>query len=136
MSRSASTGKATVRAGGNAPITAASADFQTELLLKLAALDAPAKMGKFVVQSPADDRGELKSYLVLRDDWLADKDDCLKVRDVIAFSLDKMDMHNYRTHEAIGIEYILPLAWIKGFQWATEEEHEKFFDIHQYKDTN
>ena len=137
MSRSASTGKGVGRESeNNAPITSADADFQMQLLLKLAAQGAPARMGKFVVKKPTDDHGELRSYLVIRDNWMSDKADCLKVHDVLAYSLDKIDMHNYKTHEAIGIEFHLPLAWVKGFQWATEKEHETFFDIHAYKETN
>jgi hypothetical protein len=108
----------------------------TELLLRLAALDAPARMAKFVVQKPTEDRGSLKTYLMLRDDWRADKADCLKVYDMLAFCLDRVEMHAYKTHDAIGIPFVLPLSWVKGFQWAEEVEHEKFFDIHAYKDPN
>jgi hypothetical protein len=108
----------------------------TLLLLKLAAQDAPARMGKFVIQKPDEDHGILHSYLVIRDDWLSDKPDCLKIHDMHAYSLDIVDMHAYNTHEAIGIEWHLPLSWIKGFQWATEKETESFFDIHAYKETN
>ena len=120
----------------NSTIISTSPDFVTHLLLKLAAEASPARLGKFVVQKPDQERGELRILMVIRDDWLSDKADCLKLRDLLSFSLDKVDMHHYKTHEAIGIEWDVPLGWIKGFQWATEEETEKFFDIHAYKEPN
>ena len=144
--RSASTKKseATVRSmdgkagagSNNSPITSTSPDFVTQLLLRLAAEPSPSRVGKFVIQKPSQERGELRTLLVIKDDWLSEKEECLKLRDILAFSLDKVEMHAYKTHEAICIEWDVPFSWIKGFQWATEKEHEKLFDIHAYKETN
>jgi hypothetical protein len=74
--------------------------------------------------------------LVLRDDWVSDKPDCVKFYAVHAYCPDLIEMHHYKTHDAIGLPEHVPIAWIKGFKWATDDEAAKFFDIHQYKDTN
>ena len=108
----------------------------TELLLKLAAEPSPARLAKFVIRKPDEDHGELQILMVLKDDWVSDKPGCLKLHAVHAFSLDKVDMHAYMTHEAIAIEWHVPISWIRGFQWSTEEDTKGFFDIHAYKDPN
>jgi hypothetical protein len=137
VSRTASTGKGVEqKPDNNTPITASDPNFLLSLLLKLAAEPSPARLGRFVIHTPDEERGELRLLLIVKDDWLSDRPECLKVRDIHSFSLDKIDMHMYKTYEAIGIEWHVPFSWLKGFQWATEEEHEKFFDIHGYKETN
>jgi len=121
----------------DAPITRkGDADFITLLLLKLAAQSDHARIGKFVIQRPSEDVGSLQTYLVLRDDWLSERTECLKVHDVLPFSLDLCEMYQYRTHDAIAIEKHIPFDWVLGFQWANEKEHAKFFNIHAFKEPN
>ena len=134
--QSSDSGGSSSDTSADSPITSTSPDFVTELLLKLAAEPSPARLGKFVIRKPEDSQGELRILMVLKDDWISDKPGCLKLRDIHAFSLDKVDMYAYATHEAIAIEWDVPIDWIKGFQWSSEEDTRGFFNIHAYKDPN
>ncbi len=118
----------------DSPITITQPDFEQQLLARLSGLNCLARMAKILVQKPTEKEPTVRAYLIVRDDVTAERHACLKVYDVLAYCPDLMDMHQYKTHEAIGIPYELPISWIKGFQWADAASEERFFDIHQFRD--
>lgn len=120
----------------DSPITITQPDFAKEFVRRLGSMTAPMRMAKVLVQKPTESEPVVHAYMVLRDDIRADRYECIRFYRVTAFSTDKTEMYQYKTHEAIGIPVEIPVRWIKGFQWTTAQAEEQFFDIHQFKDPN
>jgi len=111
-------------------------EFKEALFRMLSNMTSPAALARIVSLPATSDKPTIEPMLVLKDDWQSDKPDCVKLYLIIAYCPDLIEMHHYRTHDAIAIVQHVPLTWIKGFKWASETETSRFLDIHQFKETN
>ena len=110
-------------------------EFLFGLFSRLVQMGERARLAKVVVQ-PALKEQEVKVYLVVRDGWKAPRG-FVKLVDFYAYPADLVPIPGYASYTALGVERLVPVEAICGFQWCHEEQEQSYFNgLNQYKEPN
>lgn len=110
-------------------------EFLFGLYSRLVQMGPKARLAKVVLQ-PALKEQEVRVLLVVRDDWKAQRG-YFKFVDFYAYPSDLVPIPGYASYTALGVERIIPVEAVMGFQWCVDEQEQQFFGgLDQYKEPN